>query len=46
MVNIPEGFTFEEEEFNGENLIIIVYDSKLYEPVWDGERFKGYRRKR
>ena len=43
-IKIPEGISFEEEVFNGEKLLVICYENKKLEPVWDGKKFKGYRR--
>ncbi len=45
-VKSPEGITFEEEDYNGEKLLVICYNNNLLEPVWEGEKFKGYRRKK
>lgn len=43
MDDAPEGFYFVED---GENeMITIAYNSKLWEPIWDGEVFVGYKRK-
>lgn len=46
MSSIPKGLSFAEEDYKGEKIIVICYNAKILEPVWNGKTFKGYRRKK